>query len=47
MTGSPAKVEPRVGGKFTAWDGYITGKDTRAETLYPYRPGVADIGISR
>jgi len=26
MTGSPAKVEPRVGGAFTAWDGYITGK---------------------
>ena len=26
MTGSPAKVEPRVGGTFTAWDGYITGK---------------------
>jgi len=26
MTGSPAKVEPRVGGSFTAWDGYIFGK---------------------
>ena len=26
MTGSPAKVEARVGGAFTAWDGYITGK---------------------
>jgi uncharacterized protein YndB with AHSA1/START domain len=26
MTGSPATVEPRVGGKFSAWDGYITGK---------------------
>lgn len=26
MTGSPAKVEPGVGGTFTAWDGYITGK---------------------
>jgi len=26
MTGSPAQVEPRVGGAFTAWDGYITGK---------------------
>ena len=26
MTGSPAKIEPRVGGAFTAWDGYITGK---------------------
>ncbi|HUF00677.1 MAG TPA: SRPBCC domain-containing protein [Anaerolineales bacterium] len=25
MTGSAAKVEGRVGGKFTAWDGYIFG----------------------
>ena len=33
MTGSKAKVEPRVGGAFTAWDGYITGKTT---TLKPY-----------
>jgi activator of HSP90 ATPase len=33
MTGSPAKVEPRVGGTFTAWDGYITG---RTLELKPY-----------
>lgn len=33
MTGSPAKVEPRVGGTFTAWDGYITGKTVE---LKPY-----------
>ena len=26
MTGSPAEVEPRVKGKFTAWDGYISGE---------------------
>jgi uncharacterized protein YndB with AHSA1/START domain len=26
MTGSPATVDPRVGGKFTAWDGYIRGE---------------------
>ncbi len=26
MTGSPAKVEPGVGGTFSAWDGYIFGK---------------------
>ncbi|HEX2696152.1 MAG TPA: SRPBCC family protein [Anaerolineales bacterium] len=26
MTGSPAKVESGVGGTFTAWDGYISGK---------------------
>jgi activator of HSP90 ATPase len=25
MTGSSAKVAARVGGKFTAWDGYIEG----------------------
>ncbi len=33
MTGSAAQVEPRVGGAFTAWDGYITGKTT---ALKPY-----------
>jgi uncharacterized protein YndB with AHSA1/START domain len=33
MTGSPAKVEPRVGGLFTAWDGYIEGKTLE---LKPY-----------
>ena len=26
MTGSPAKVTGKVGGKFTAWEGYIFGK---------------------
>ena len=25
LTGSPAKVEGNVGGKFSAWDGYIFG----------------------
>jgi len=25
MTGSPAKVDGRVGGEFSAWDGYIFG----------------------
>jgi activator of HSP90 ATPase len=25
MTGSPAQVDGKVGGKFTAWDGYISG----------------------
>ncbi len=33
MTGSAARVEPRVGGSFTAWDGYITG---RTAGLKPY-----------
>jgi activator of HSP90 ATPase len=26
MTGSPAKVDRKVGGEFSAWDGYIFGK---------------------
>jgi activator of HSP90 ATPase len=25
MTGSKAEIDPSVGGKFAAWDGYITG----------------------
>ena len=29
VTGSPAKVNARVGGKFTAWDEYITGKNLK------------------
>ena len=27
MTGSPAKANAKKGGKFTAWDGYISGKN--------------------
>jgi activator of HSP90 ATPase len=27
FTGSKATCNPKVGGKFTAWDGYITGKN--------------------
>lgn len=27
FTGGAAKVAPKVGAKFTAWDGYITGKN--------------------
>ena len=34
MTGSPASVESRVKGKFTAWDGYISGEILE---LKPYR----------
>jgi activator of HSP90 ATPase len=26
MTGSPARVDSKIGGKFSAWDGYIFGK---------------------
>lgn len=27
FTGSPAKISAKVGAKFTAWDGYIMGKN--------------------
>lgn len=27
MTGNPAKIANRVGGLFTAWDGYISGRN--------------------
>jgi activator of HSP90 ATPase len=26
FTGSPAEIDPQVGGKFRAWDGYISGQ---------------------
>lgn len=31
MTGAKAKVSDKVGGKFTAWDGYITGRNLKLE----------------
>lgn len=31
FTGSPSKGTPRVGCKFTAWDGYIMGKYVKLE----------------
>ena len=31
FTGSPAKVEGKIGGAFRAWDGYITGKTLEME----------------
>ena len=34
MTGSPAQVDPAVGGQFSAWDGYIQGQTLETE---PYR----------
>ncbi|MGA2976656.1 MAG: SRPBCC domain-containing protein [Spirochaetia bacterium] len=33
MTGSAAKISARVGGAFSAWDGYISGK---TQALKPY-----------
>ena len=32
LTGSPAEVDGRVGGKFSAWDGYITGETLELES---------------
>ena len=29
MTGSKAKASPRKGGRFTAWDGYVRGKNLK------------------
>ncbi|MDR3576631.1 MAG: SRPBCC domain-containing protein [Anaerolineaceae bacterium] len=34
FTGSPAKIDPRVNGDYTAWDGYIWGKTLALE---PFR----------
>jgi uncharacterized protein YndB with AHSA1/START domain len=34
FTGGAAEVDPRVGGRFTAWDGYIEGKTLELE---PFR----------
>jgi len=31
FTGSKATCDPRVGGEFTAWDGYISGKNLELE----------------
>lgn len=31
MTGGTAEIDPRVGGEFTAWDGYITGRTIALE----------------
>lgn len=34
MTGGAAHIDPTIGGKFSAWDGYITGTTLELE---PYR----------
>jgi|SRR5664280_993889 len=31
MTGGAAEIDPRVGGEFTAWDGYISGRTLALE----------------
>ena len=41
FTGSPAQIDPGVGGKFTAWEGYIYGKTLEAEPSGVFcKPGV-------
>jgi activator of HSP90 ATPase len=32
FTGSPAHIQPQVGGEFSAWDGYIQGRTLEAES---------------
>ncbi len=34
MTGGAARIDPNIGGKFSAWDGYISGTTLELE---PYR----------
>jgi activator of HSP90 ATPase len=34
MTGSAAQVDPQVGGRFSAWDGYITGENLAFEPFH-------------
>jgi activator of HSP90 ATPase len=31
FTGSPAEIDPKLGGKFTAWDNYISGQNLELE----------------
>jgi len=37
FTGSPAKIDPRMGGDFLAWDGYISGKTLALEPFHHIR----------
>ena len=34
MTGGAAQIDPNVGGKFNAWDGYITGTTLELEPYH-------------
>lgn len=34
FTGSKAKIEPKKGGRFKAWDGYIQGKTIKLEPYF-------------
>jgi activator of HSP90 ATPase len=46
MTGSPAVVDAKVGGKYSAWDGYITGEtlelDQDKRLVQSWRPADFD-----
>ena len=37
FTGSPAKIDPRVGEDYSAWDGYIQGKTLLLEPYWHIR----------
>ena len=45
MTGSPATSEPHIGGRHTAWDGYISGRARRARARPAYSSNVAYDGV--
>jgi activator of HSP90 ATPase len=34
FTGSPAEVDPKVGGRYSAWEGYITGTNLELEPFH-------------
>ena len=43
MTGSVAQVDGKVGGKFTAWDGYISGTTLDLTPRSAHPSSLADI----
>lgn len=47
FTGSPATANARVGSTFTAWDGYITGRNVELVRTKKIVPGVDDNGVAR
>jgi activator of HSP90 ATPase len=36
VTGSPAQIEGKAGGKFSAWDAYITGRNKQSASRLQY-----------
>lgn len=45
MTGGTATSSNKGGGSFTAWDGYIQGKNKILEPLWPYSAILEDLTI--